>query len=354
MKKYARLAVLLLLAAGFNRCQYPVETSTLPDAIRYLVIDAELTETFGKVNVSYTLTDVTPQGAYTFPPRPVASAYVLDSQGNRSDFNPDGTKDTTFRGKVGETYRLYVEADGQLYESAPETMRACPALDSVAPVYRRESFRAPSELYYDGFDVYAQLVDLPNEENYYQWDWIHYGRAFSCARIYSAAEGRDVLLPCSPYDCWNIVYNMNAIVQSDKLREGQALAQKVLRVPFARPPRSYYLRVEQRSITPSVFAYLQSIQTQTQNTGSLFDIPAQTRFNPNVHKVDNPAAPLLGVFSVYSSRYKIIHLNMEQQIPGAVVKIIPQPAPFISDPLASAPCEEGPFRTLIRPEDWRE
>ena len=42
MKKYARLAVLLLLAAGFNRCQYPVETSTLPDAIRYLVIDAEL------------------------------------------------------------------------------------------------------------------------------------------------------------------------------------------------------------------------------------------------------------------------------------------------------------------------
>ena len=348
------LAAAALLGAGLHACQYPVDSSTLPDPIRYLVIDAELTETYGKVSVTYTLTDVTPQGGYTFPTPPAAAAYVLDSHGNRTDFATDGAKNTAFAGIAGETYRLYVEADGKQYVSDPETMRACPELDSVTPVYRRESFRAPSELYYDGFDVYAHTNDIGGQENFYQWDWIHYGRAVSCALLYDSNAGRDVLVPCTPYDCWNIVYNTQVTVQSDKLREGQPIAQKIVRVPFARPPAKYYLRVEQRSITPSVYAYLQSIQTQTQNTGSLFDIPAQTRFNPNVHGVTDPAESLLGVFSVFSSRYKIIHIDMQQTIPGAEVKVIPLPAPFINDPLAAAPCVEGPFRTLVRPEGWVE
>ncbi|HRI62529.1 MAG TPA: DUF4249 domain-containing protein, partial [Saprospiraceae bacterium] len=309
------VAGVILLITAINACQYPVDTSTLPEGKQFLIIDAELTEDYGKVTVNYTLKDVTAQGNYLFPDPPNAVAYVLDSHGNRTDFIPDGSKNTSFKGIVGETYKLYVEADGRSYESKAETMPACPELDSLSPVYTRETFRDPGDLFYDGFDVYAQLTDDPTQENYYQWDWIHYERRFSCDVIIE--NGMEVLVPCTPYDCWGIEYNTRIVVQSDKLRNGQPIAQRVVRVPFATPPNKYYLRVEQRSITPTVYTYLKSLETQTQNVGSLFDIPAQTKFSPNISNINDPSEQIIGVFSVFSSRHKIIYIDMQQIIPGA-------------------------------------
>jgi hypothetical protein len=317
MDKIALYAVAVILLAYINACQYPVDSSTLPNTQRFLVIDAELTEDYGKVIVNYTLTDVTPQGGYVFPDPPDATAYVLDSHGNRTDFTTNGIKNSNFHGVVGETYKLYVETGGEMYESIAETMPACPELDSVTSIYSREDFRDPSDFYYDGFDVYARLTDAAAQVNYYQWDWIHYARIFGCATVIE--NETEVLVPCTPYDCWNITYNPRVVVQSDNLRDGQPSAQKIVRVPFATPPQKYYLRVEQRSITPTAFAYLQSIETQTQNVGSMFDIQAQTKFNPNIHNVNNPSEKLLGVFNVFSYRYKIIYIDMTQKIEGAEV-----------------------------------
>lgn len=347
MTKLILFAGSILLLANLTTCQYPVDSSALPDPQKFLIIDAVLTDSFGKVNVDYTLTEVTPQGGYLFPTPPDATAYVLDSHGNRTDFIPDGTKNTSFRGVVGETYKLYVQADGEIYESQAETMPACPELDSLTPLYSRETSRSPDDLSYDGFDVYAQTTDLPTQENYYQWDWIHYRRLPSCDYV----DG--FLIPCTPYDCWGIVYNTQIVVQSDKLRDGQPLAQKVVRVPFATPPHKfYYLRVEQRAITASAFAYLRSLETQTQNVGSIFDIPAQTKFNPNVHNVNHPGEQILGVFSVYSARRKVLNINMQQKINGVEAKVVIDLRPFTPIPLLQAPCTEGLYRTQIRPVGW--
>ncbi len=349
MQKIMLFVVSILLLANLITCQYPVDSSALPDAKKFLVIEAELTDSFARVNVAYTLTEVTSQGGYLLPIPPDATAYVLDSRGNRTDFTPDGTKNTAFRGVVGETYKLYVQADGEVYESEAETIPTCPALDSLVPVYSRETFRSPQSLYYDGFDVYAQTQDLATQENYYQWDWLHYERLFSCDII----DGFRV--PCTPYDCWGITYNTQIIVQSDKLRDGQPIAHKVARVPFATPPQKfYYLRVEQRAITASVHAYLKSLETQTQNVGSIFDIPAQTKFNPNVHNVNHPTEQILGVFSVYSSRQRVLNINLQQEINGVKAKAVTDLRPFTPVPLLQAPCTEGFYRTQTKPIGWRD
>lgn len=342
-----------VLIAAFSACQYPVDNSTLPDAKQYIQIEAEMTETYGKVNVTYTLTNVSSLGGYQFPKAPKAVVYVLDSRGTRTDFaKTDGTQNTAFNGKIGETYRLFVEVDGKKYESNPETMAPCPEIDSLSAPYHREEFRAESDLNYDGFDVYAFTKDVPNKENYYQWDWIHYERAVSCDSRYLASDGRIVQIPCNPFDCWNITYNTKTVVLSDKLRDGQSLAQRVVRVPYSTPPNKYYLRVEQRSITPSVYAYLKSLETQTQGTGTLFDVPAQTKFSPNIHNVNDLNEKIIGTFSVYSFRRKIIYVDLTQKIPGAEVKVISDPTPYPSNPLLSTPCVEGLFRTKIKPEGW--
>jgi hypothetical protein len=352
MNKIVLFAGLAVLLTFILTCQYPVDSSVLPDSKKFLIIDAELTENYGKVIVNYTLKGVTPQGAYLFSDPPQATAYVLDGKGNRTDFTTDGIADSTFHGVIGETYTLYVVADGNTYQSKPETMLACPAVDSVAAYYTRESSRLPSDLYYDGFDVFAYTNDIPGQENYYQWDWKHYERVFGCKIVIENEQ--EVWVPCTPYDCWGISYNTRVIVQSDKLRDGNQIAQRIVRVPFATPPNNYYLRVEQRAITASVFAYLQSVAIQTQNVGTLFDIPAQTVFNPNVYNIDDPTEQILGAFSVFSYRYKIIHIDMRQKIEGAEAKPIKNRLPFTADPLAQAPCTEGLYRTQKRPEEWKD
>lgn len=341
------------VVAVFSNCQYPVDNSTLPASKQFLIIDAELTPTYGKVNVTYSLQDVTSRGGYSFPKAPKAVAYVLNSGGTRYDFyQTDGTINTAFKGIIGETYKLYVEVDGKKYESKPETMANCPDIDSLTTPYRREVFRSPTDQLYDGFDVYAYSKDAANVENFFQWDWIHYELANFCDRRETKFDGKEVLIPCLPNSCWNIIYNTQTIVASDKLRDGQPLANRIVRVPFATPPNKYYLKVTQRAITPSVFSYLQSVQTQTQSTGTLFDVPAQTRFNPNVFNVLDPKEQILGVFSVFSFKYKIIYIDMTQKIPNAQAKITPEYTPFTGDIFLNAPCVEGLYRTKIKPEGW--
>jgi len=347
--RYVTLASLLC----FLSCQYPVDFSNLPETQKFLVIDADVTEDFVRVNVLYSLEKITSSGAYTLPRAPATKAFIVDSKGVRYQVkSTNGVMDTLFKGKIGETYQLLVEADGKNYESIKQTMQPCPALDSVIVRYNRESFRAPEDLLYDGFDVYAEAKDIAGIENYYQWHWTNYARATYCNKAFSRADGQEVLYQCNPPYCWNIIQNQLVIAQNDKLRNGKLLDQFVVRVPYSTPPNKYYLRVEQRAISASVYDYLKSLETQTENVGTLFDLPAQTRFNPNVYNVADRSEKLLGVFSVYSYRYKIVYIDMLQKIPGAKAKVIIIPTPFAADPLASAPCTEESYRTKIRPQGW--
>jgi hypothetical protein len=334
-------------------CQYPVEVSTLPETQKFLVIDAAVTEDFAKVNVFYSLENITSTGAYTLPKVPVATAFIKDSRGVQYQVaNTRGLPDSAFKGRIGETYQLTVDVDGKFYESDKQTMRACPDVDSLVVRYHRESFRSSGDLLYDGFDVYAESKDAAGIENFYQWDWTHYERATWCIKRFSATDGQEVLFPCFPTDCWNISRNERVIIQNDKLRDGSAINQFVVRVPYATPPNNYYLRIEQRSISQSVYDYLKSLETQTESVGTLFDLPAQTRFNPNVYNITDRDEKLMGVFSVYSARHKIVYVDMFQTIPGAKPKVIIEPTPFTSDTRMSSPCTEEINRTQIKPEGW--
>jgi len=237
----------IVLILNMISCQFPVDHSELPETQKFLAIDAQVTENYLKLNVVYSLEEVTSIGGYNLPKPPLTSAYLTDSKGVKYTIkNTLGLSDTLFKGKVGETYQLYVEADGKSYVSTKETMRHCPALDSVLVIYRWEEFRAQQDELYDGFDVYAQTKDLPGEENYYQWEWVHYTKATYCGTVYSQIEKRDLLIPCNPTSCWNITASLRGIAESDKLRDGNILLKQIVRVPFTIPPNKYYLRVEQR------------------------------------------------------------------------------------------------------------
>jgi len=107
-------------------------------------------------------------------------------------------------------------------------------------------------------------------------------------------------------NCWAISTNNDLNVFSDVLTNGQRIVgRQVARVPFD-GYSPYYLRLEQRSITKTAFNFYQSLISQVQSSGSLFDVPAETRFSMNIKSVSDPAEKILGILNVFSVRKKSI------------------------------------------------
>lgn len=351
MKKIIFYSVVLVL--GFT-CQYPVDQSILPEPQKFLVVDADLSEQYVKLNVQYSITDLGLKGAYGVPRRPGSVvAFLQDSKGIKYTIKKsDGTQDTTIKGKVGETYTLYMTVDTKQYVSEPETMKPCPEITGIKTEFNTEPNRDKDDVSYYGYDVLLETKDIAGVENFYQWDWIHYHKALSCGK--REVGGVEVQFNCAPRDCWDIEYNTNIISQSDALRDGNIISKRVVRVPYVTPPLKYYLKIEQRSITPRVFAFIKSLENQSQTVGTLFDLPPQTKFSPNLKSIADPTEKIIGTFNVFANRTKVIYIDLGVKIPGVNPKVIVDPAPYHPDPLITMPCVEGQYRTRVRPEGWIE
>lgn len=352
IQKYMRLKQLfyLLLLCSFATCQYPIDSYVQATKKRFLLINADLTDSYGKVTVEYSVDEITITNVYTTPPEVKAEIYVEDSKGVKVPFT-NKIENKNFRGVVGETYKLFVNADGKTYESSRETMPKCPEIDSISAAFKQDLDYPASNPLRNAFDVYVYAQDYSTEGNYYQWDWVHYSRNIYCGT--ANYRGSPASLPCAT-DCWNIGLSEKINVLADKLVNGQNMRIAVDRIPYQSPPR-YYLKIEQRGISKTAFNYFKSLEKQTQSNGSLFDVPAQTLFSPNIKGITDPTEKILGLFNVFSSRKKIIYVDMTQEIPGVIRRVTPNEFPPYPYPYPSTPpCVEGPYRTRIKPEGWVE
>ena len=352
-QKYTSLKYLCYIAcfAFVASCQFPIDTYEQANKERFLLINAELSDTYGTITVENSIDEITLSNVYTTPPAVNAEIYVEDSKGKRTYFQ-NKMENVNFKGAAGETYKLFVTADGKKYESKAEKMPACPEMDSVAATFRQDLDYVATNGLRNAFDVNVYTKDAANEVNYYQWDWLHNVRVIYCGTAFLPRSTRLGNLPCAT-DCWGIEASPRINVLSDALVNGQKMRVAVSRVPFQTPPNRYHLRVEQRAITKTAYDYFKSLDMQTQSNGTLFDVPAQTLFSPNIKGVTDPKERVLGIFNVFSSRYKIMYIDMTQEIPGVIRKVVPDEFPPYPYPYPSTPpCVEGIYRTKTKPEMW--
>jgi hypothetical protein len=347
MKQLFYLTCLSFIAS----CQYPLESYDQANKERFLLINAEITETYGKITVENSIDEITLSNVYSTPPPVTAEIYVEDSKGKRTYFQ-NKMENVNFKAEAGESYKLFVTADGKKFESTAEKMPVCPEMDSVGATFRQDLDYLASTGLRNAFDVNVYTKDAGNEVNYYQWDWLHNIRVLYCGT--ALLRGRPANLPCAT-DCWGIETSQKINVLSDALINGQKMRVAVARVPFQTPPNRYHLRVEQRAITKTAYDYFKSLEKQTQSNGTLFDVPAQTLFSPNIKGVEDPNQKVLGIFNVFSSRYKIIYIDMTQEIPGIIRKVIPDELPPYPYPYPSTPpCVEDAYKTKKKPEMWMD
>lgn len=372
------LFYLFLLGVVTWACVNPIKDFVQIDATSFTTIEADISDDseLSKVRLTSSSNRLTSQLAF---PISKAVVTVTDQSGTKTSFTegiPVGTyyPPKGFVGKVGSTYTLNVKMlTGQTYESTAETMKAVPEIENA--ITRFETFEQYDkvDVRRAGFTVYLDFKDMPSEGDFYLWNWKHYEKIGFCATCTDGGKydfkKLDCVQPKFPTDailnymcdgnCWDITTNNDLNVFSDVLTNGQrVVGRQVARIPFDNWT-PYYFRLEQRSITKNAFAFYQSLISQVQSSGSLFDVPAETRFSLNIKSVTKPTERVLGIFNVFSVRKKIFIIDRRKDIPAGELPIISIiPGDTYACPPGSvgcqdkAPCIESPTRTKITPEGW--
>jgi hypothetical protein len=368
----------LLIGIVTWACVNPIKDFVQIDATSFTTIEADISDDaqLSKVRLTSSSNRLVSQLSL---PISKAVVYVTDQSGVKTNFTegiPLGTyyPSAGFKGVVGSTYKLYVKMlTGQTYESTSETMKGVPEIENAITRFEIFDQYSKVDVRRAGFTVYLDFKDMPSEGDFYLWNWKNYRNASFCATCTDGGKfdfkKLDCVQPKFPTDailnymcdgnCWDINTNNDLNVFSDVLTNGQrVVGRQVARIPFDNWT-PYYFRLEQRSITKNAFAFYQSLISQVQSSGSLFDVPAETRFSLNIKSLTTPSERVLGIFNVFSVRKKIFYIDRRKNIPVGeepIISIIPGETytcpPGSVGCLEKAPCVESPIRTKITPEGW--
>jgi Domain of unknown function (DUF4249) len=360
-------------------CVTPIANFDQVASKSFLVIEAAVNDQAGPHKVKLYLSADKLYGSY-FTPVTKAKIYVTDEKGVREDFVEGTIKGTylsssNFIGRVGGTYTLNIETtDGKKYQSVPETMKSVPEIENLITRFAVQDNYAKGDTRRGGFNIYLDFQDPASLGDNYQWYWRHYERAYFCETCVGGSYDffkNTCVTPRVPTDqilnykcdgdCWDITFAVDLNIFSDSYLNGQRVTGKqVARVPYD-GISPYYLQLEQRGITKNAYNYYQGLSIQTQNNGTLFDVPAETRFSFNVKSTTNPEEKILGLFDVYAVRKRIFYIDRTLSVPKNET---PTSKSFVGDIFSCNPgqptckelvqCSEGLFRTPLRPPGWKE
>jgi Domain of unknown function (DUF4249) len=304
--QYKKTLYLILFISCFllNSCldEYKV---ALNQKTEQLVVEALITDEPSIPQIKLSLTE---QFGTANSYKPVRGAFVqiTDNEGKTILFQAVPTllgiyrsNDLNFRGIVGKSYKLTIKlTDGRTYESTVEPM--------LSPVFISKlsaSFVNPGiEGKYGqiGYQVYADVEDPKNIENYYRWTaWGVYKRK-------SAGVPCNFNSICNDL-CWVKEENFAANLFSDNGTDGNLLRKRpVFLSPFYYYGK-HYIEVKQHTISRRAYQFWERFQQQNQRSGSIFD-PIPAPVVGNVSNVNNSADIALGFFEVASISKKRIEI----------------------------------------------
>jgi hypothetical protein len=389
---FYKYLISLLFIVVINACVIPVDDFVQISSKTFVIFECHLNDSSFPlqkvVKLNFSSRDISDTSPNFIPN---AKIFVKDNEGNIEFFKEDTENQqykasTNFRGKVGNTYILHVELpDGRKYESLPETMRPAPDLKNaiisskfevVEPIQLDTTFDGRAARV--GFTMSASFEDSPSLGDNYRLTWQHFERSENCAICngldwYDYEKNKCIFNPtprggsAGPLkfqcegDCWNrtVPNEVNPILVSDKYYNGQRIGDiKVGRVPFS-DYSPYFFQLLVQSITPNTFKYYESLKNQTQDNGSQFDIPAETKFNFNIKSLTNPDEKILGIFDVHSVSIKSVFVDRnkkKQNIPIQENPVFVEPGPQFALCYTPCPakCNESETRTKIKPVDWKD
>ncbi|GAB3256453.1 hypothetical protein GCM10027347_18270 [Larkinella harenae] len=354
MKPFSIL-LFFLLAVSLCQCITPInpDVQTLSPS---LVVDGLVADQPRRSRIFLSLTAEYTANSLNYQVQQ-ATVFVADNTGQRTVFGEVSPgyyqPDTSWRGIANRSYTLHVRlADGREYASKPEVLRPVASIDSMYVEYSQK-LKFGTDAYDKGFDVYLDLKDPATPGDYYRWSWVHYEIPSFCKTVKIPACGscQDNLefgmSCCGP--CWDIVRYQNIInISSDQAINGNRISRRpILRAPFT-SYQTYYVEIEQQSLTKEAYEYLSTLKDIVQNTGGLFDAAPATLIG-NINRIGDPNELVLGYFGASSMTVRPLYIDRSKA--PSYPDLVPSPPP-LPQPASCDQCLESAIRTARKPTWW--
>ncbi len=215
-----------------------------------------------------------------------------------------------------QLYRLHIKtSNGKDYLSDLSSVYVSPPIDSL-------SWSAAS----DGVTIYVTTHNPSVQPGYYQWSYEETWKYTS--RYQSQWEyvggGAYILRPESDmfFTCWrsDISTTIN-IASTEKLTSNVIYQYPVTLVPYDNTDRlidEYSILVKQTVLSQDWYEWVQKVQRNTEQLGSIFDaLPTET--GGNIHNTADPTEMVIGFIGTTTETEKRIFINREQIQPPTIV-----------------------------------
>lgn len=277
-----------------------------------------------------------------------------------------------FRIKASEKYFLrFVLPNGQKYESSQEQISAT---SPILKVY--DKFNPKSRLKNDGTgflsanEVYLDVQDVPNQKDYYLWRYTHFEKTtycITCQRSYLDGRTNTCTLPIqqfnrTPYydyqcagECYSIFKDKQVNVLSDVASDGRIITGRpIAKIPVYNPG-GCLIQIQQMAISPQMYLFYKTLESQTQTSGGLTDTPASAIIGniSNLATNNDKVIGYFGVVSVQKKNYWIDRKEAKEPYESLLGHVIIEESatPDLTRPPLS-PCTKNGNRTPVRPEGW--
>ncbi len=293
--------LLLALAA----CVDPYMPPVLDANANYLVVDGFLNGN-GRTRISLTRTTNTAATSAP-PPERGARLTLVDDAGTRyplTETSPGRYRSDSLLLSPARQYQLRLTTSaGVAYASDLVPLKITPAIDQCR-----------WRLANNQVQLLLSTHDATQASRYYRWGFVEtweFQSAFESELEYRGGRLDYRITPI--YTCWR-TERPSAIRQASTAQLSQdAITDLQLLSLGSRTERfkiRYSALVSQYTETPAEFAYYELLRKNTEAVGGVND-PLPTQLSGNVHRLDNPAEPVLGFVSAHTVQQQRLFINRQ-------------------------------------------
>jgi len=227
--------------------------------------------------------------------------------------------DSTYCGKVGSSYRLYIQlVSGKKYESNSCLMMPPSPIDSVYAILETKQYVENKKDKY-GYQFYLDNHSDSDSTRYYLWRLSQTYEYKTTFNIHFTWEGE--LIPYPDPDslrrCWRTQQITNFFTYSTLYLKPPIINGFPLNFTSTKNKMlsiRYSLLVNQLSITKEAFGFWDALQQQNIDQGNLYS-QQPNQIVGNVHNILNFEEFVLGYFTVASVTKKRIFVNRPSIVP---------------------------------------
>lgn len=294
----------ILIILGLSMCIDPLEVET--DSFQeVLVVQGKITTEAGPHIIA--LSKSAKYGSIfegVIQPVTQAEVTIRDNDGNTVLLFHEGNglyaTPLDFRGVVGKSYVLNIEADGTTYNSTSETLEPANNLDSLYTVYNEYPYLSENEdlNYKIGVDVYARYTKTETTSDFYLWDYdgTHYLKTFPELYVNYTRRGPVPAPKSCCADCYKYEENNSIIISSFPLGNIRTDARLFfLEDNGYRYIDKYVMTLKRFSLSQGAYKFYELLLNQLSINGDIFD-PPPASISGNIININDVDELVVGYF----------------------------------------------------------